>query len=254
MVERFTSMKQRRDQASNQQLDFLDIGIGIVTDQVILGGMGSAKVRDFTAIRTAVNLAAALEREAREGQQILVDQLTFGSVKDRIDDYAGPEGFELRKPGQTVGVKYKCYHLRALGGPRKTSVFISHSRADRKFVESRLIGPLNQRGINTWYASDDIPKGAYWPAEIRQALADCNWMLVVVSQNSARSEWVSREVDLVIATANGRQDRQIIPLLLDDTEPKAVNDYLAPLQGIDARGVGDPAAILVERILSDMQA
>lgn len=68
MVQKFSEMKQRWDNESNQQLDFLDLGVGITTDQVILGGIGNSSFRDYTAIGTAVNLAAAFEVAAREGK------------------------------------------------------------------------------------------------------------------------------------------------------------------------------------------
>jgi len=48
-----------------QNTDFLDIGIGIVSDEVIVGTIDTAQVRDYTAIGTPVNLAASFKSVPR---------------------------------------------------------------------------------------------------------------------------------------------------------------------------------------------
>ena len=63
IVDEFHTMRQRWDDESSQQLNFLNVGVGIVTGEVTLGPVGTSRVRDFTAIGTAVNLAAAFERK-----------------------------------------------------------------------------------------------------------------------------------------------------------------------------------------------
>ena len=55
MVEGFGELRKRWDSEASTSLDFLDIGIGVTTDKVILGTVGSAKVRDFTAIGKKVS-------------------------------------------------------------------------------------------------------------------------------------------------------------------------------------------------------
>jgi adenylate cyclase len=115
IVEHFAKLRQQWMDRSNLSLDFLDIGVGIATDNVILGTIGSERgVRDFTAIGTAVNLAAYLETQARDGKRILVDRMTFGRVKSLLDEFDGPEGFVLKKPGQEYGHPYQRYHLKKL--------------------------------------------------------------------------------------------------------------------------------------------
>ena len=227
--------KHRWDEASNQQLDFLDIGIG------------NGSVRDYTAIGTAVNLASAFETAARDGKQILCDQLTYRNVQDLVSKVE-PEDFVLQKPGQEIGVRYKCYTLSELSSKDQARVFISHSQYDRPHVEA-LIKQLNDLGVQTWYSASDIKKGALWTAEVRKAIAQCNWMAVIVSKHSANSKWIRREVDLALA-AQHLEDR-IIPVVLDGTELWHVNDYLRSMQAVVQTSNEEIATALANRFVED---
>ncbi|MEM1368776.1 MAG: TIR domain-containing protein [Cyanobacteria bacterium P01_H01_bin.15] len=244
MVQQFSEMKVQWDSESNQQLDFLDLGVGITTDQVILGGIGGSSVRDYTAIGTAVNLAAAFEAAARNGKQILCDQLTYRNTLELVSKVDNPEDFVLKKPGQEVGVRYKCYHLKSLNTD-KSKVFISHSHQDREYVES-LIAELKELGVDTWYSVADVRKGALWTAEIRKAIAQCNWVAVIVSSNSAHSKWIRREVDLALTAEH--LEEHIIPVVLDETELREVNEYLPAMQAIFRTTNDEIAQSLAERI------
>ena len=232
IVDRFNEMKQRWDDENCVQLNFLDVGMGIVTDEVTIGGIGSEKVRDFTAIGSAVNLAAAFEHEARDGRRIIVNHLTYNSVKEsveaeRLDD------FVLKKAQQTVGIGHKRYSLKKSIGSVERKLFISHSHRDRQFVEEQIVAPLRSLGVNTWYALTDILPGSLWPAEIRKGLEECTCMIVVVSKNASGSDWVRKEID--IAFGMGRMTGKIIPIRLDDTDCLKVNSLLTAMQEIDAR-------------------
>jgi hypothetical protein len=206
--------------------------MGIVTGDVTIGAMGSERVRDFTAIGSAVNLAAAFENQARDGRWIITNHLCYRQVRELVEAEA-LEDFVLQKPGQAVGVSHKRYWLKKLGKSLNDQVFISHGHADRQFVEDQLVKPLKALGIRTWYAPDDVPKGGSWPAEIRSALSRCTWMIVLVSRNSSGSDWVRLEVDMAISL--GRMRDRIVPVRLDESELGSVNEYLVPLQAIDAR-------------------
>jgi adenylate cyclase len=249
MIQRFDSLHSKWDSASNQELRFLDVGVGIVTDNVILGTIGSARVRDFTAIGTAVNLAAAFENEARGGKRILVDQATYYSVRDIVADAAGPISFQLRKPDQTIGVHYKQYHLVRLKPDVPTRVFIIHNRRDRDFVEKELTESLARYGIETWYSQSDILPGENYVAAIQAGLLKCDWVVVVVSKNSAISDWVS--VETRTALSDPRLKTKIIPVILDDTEVGSVSDQLRFLQWIDSRGGHSVAEVLHRRFTTE---
>ncbi len=223
IVQRFESLRTNWDAASNQELGFLDIGMGIVTDHVILGTIGSARVRDFTVIGTAVNLAASFESHARGGKRILVDQATYYAVKAMVADVGGPISFTLRKPDQTIGVSYKQYHLVRLKPDKPTRVFIVHNRRDREFVERELTEALAKYGIETWYSRFDVIPGENYIAAIQAGLLKCDWVVVVVSKN-ADTDWVAVEVRT--AFSDPRLNSKIIPVILDDTDVSSVSDQL----------------------------
>lgn len=232
MIERFESLRRRWDATSNPDLSFLDLGVGIVTDRAALGSIGTASVRDFTAIGTAVNLANAFQSAARDGKRILIDQATWEAVKDIIADSDGPTRFELRKPGQQVGVGFKGYELRQLKPEVPLRVFVSHSHQDRDFA-NELTKQLDRCGIETWYSPANIlPLDDYIKA-ISDGLMKCDWVIVVVSSHSSKSDWVRAEVNT--ASNDPRFRSRILPIKLDNSDPALISQQIATIQAMDGQ-------------------
>jgi adenylate cyclase len=249
IVERFQSILRQWQEVTSEDLSFLDVGIGIVTGDAILGTIRASKVRDFTVIGTPVNLAAAFENHAREGKRILVDQITYNAVKDIVADAAPQPAFELRKAHQTNGNKFRQYHLIRLRPEAPTRIFIAHNWRDRDFVERELTEALSKYGIDTWYARFDVLPGENYVSAIQAGLLKCDGMVVVISRHSAASDWVSREV--ATALDDPRLRDKIIPVLIDDTEITSVSDRLRLFQWIDSREKISVAERLYKRFVSD---
>ncbi len=73
-----------RDIAQVQQADnlsALDIGVGIASGSVALGMIGSKDSKTFSAVGYHVNLALALETQARPNE-IIIDENTFNKIDD----------------------------------------------------------------------------------------------------------------------------------------------------------------------------
>jgi len=95
----------------------LDIGVGLNTDEVIFGNVGTGKKMDLTAIGDGVNLAARLESANKEyHSHIIVSAATLHELGSSAE--VRPLGSIVVK-GKTVGVE--IYELLALSAPQTGS-------------------------------------------------------------------------------------------------------------------------------------
>src|SRR5262245_255100 len=131
-------------------------------------------------------------------------------------------------------------------------VFISHSSKDRAFVEHELVPLLEHHSINTWYSRSAIRTAAVWEDEIRLGLGASDWFLVVLSPNTAESDWVRAEVRWALDKRRGR----FIPVMIADCDPAETHLQLAGYQYVDFRfDVGSARTQLLslwhQEVLSD---
>lgn len=111
-------------------------------------------------------------------------------------------------------------------------VFLSHSSLDRLFIDNVLLPILHQHGIETWYCKNDIHTAEEWEYRIRQGLKECDWFLVIISENAVTSRWLKAEV----RWAFDNRATKIIPLFLRDCNFEDINLLLPTLQYVDFRG------------------
>ena len=245
MLERFDSLRRRWIDDNNEDLSFLDLGIGISTGTVALGAFGTGMVRDFTAIGTAVNLASAFEFAARGGKRVLVDNTTYQAVQTIVEEFDGPTPFEIVKVGQPVMGKYRHYHLKRLKPDRPVRVFISHNHRDREFVEASITGPLAKHGIETWYSNSDIIPGEKYIQRIADGLLKCDWVVVLVTDNSVQSgDWVRAEVNA--ALGDPRFANRVVPLKHGSAMPAQISFEVGQLNALDLSTAPDPGQLLFE--------
>ena len=115
------------------------------------------------------------------------------------------------------------------------SVFISHSSADRVFVETVLLPALDSAGIASWYSPNDIKSSDDWGRSIREGLESAEWFLLVMSPRSQASEWVRDEVMWAVEQRAGR----IVPIMVESCDPRAIHIRLARIQNVDLRTAPD---------------
>ncbi len=244
MLDRFGSLRCRWLDTSNEDLNFIDIGIGIATGTAALGSFGSAEVKNFTAIGTVVNLASAFTDAARNGRRVLVDNKTWATAQDIVEEYEGPLPFDLGKPDQPVKVRYQHYHLKRLTPDRPKRVFLSHNQLNREFVELQIREPLASRGVETWYAEQDIIPGDDYVRRIQDGLLTCDWMLVVLTKHAADSAWVKAEVNTALKDPRFRG--RVLPVRVDETLPSQINADFGSLHALDIRSCPNAADAIYE--------
>jgi class 3 adenylate cyclase len=228
---------------------FLGLGVGVVSEEVILGTVGTDEASDFTVIGTPVNLASALQEAARRERHVMCCSLTYQSARDLVLEAEGPIVFDLRKPTQEHGIEYEVFHVKSIRtGSLRPQVFVSFSHADRGLVQRRVVDPLKKRGVDVFSFAESIPAAADWPKLIEEALERCDWFVVVVSPRAIDSEWVRGEV----ANALGRKklDGRIVPVTIDGADMSKVDLRLPLLQGFAVDGAD--AAARLEALAAQM--
>jgi len=94
-------------------------------------------------------------------------------------------------------------------------VFISYSEADEKWV--RLLRPrLQEEGFEVWNSASDIAPGDNWLLKSGRALQSADAMIVLLSPDSAKSDWVRSEIEYALSSPQFRG--RVIPLLIKPTE------------------------------------
>ena len=237
MQERFDSLRRRWMDESNEDLSFVDIGIGIATGTAAVGTFGSAEVKNFTAIGTVINLASAFENAARNGRRVLVDNATWAASRDIVLESEGPLPFDLGKPDQGVKIRYQHFCLKRLTPDRPLRVFLSHNHRDREYVETQIREPLAFRHVETWYAEQDIVPGDDYILKIQDGLLKCDWMLVVLTAHAAASDWVRAEVNTALKDPRFRG--RVVPVRTDEALPSQIAANIGSLDVLDVRASED---------------
>ena len=94
-------------------------------------------------------------------------------------------------------------------------VFISHAYSDELLVKS-VSDALESAGIEVWNATRDVSSVEKWSDEVEQALRESDAMVVVLTADALRSNWVHKEIQFALGEQSYR--KRLIPVLADDAE------------------------------------
>ncbi len=107
-------------------------------------------------------------------------------------------------------------------------VFISYASKDRKRILD-LVQRLDSAGVPVWIDQMSIEGATMWSQEIVAAIRNCKVLILAISENSADSENVVKEVALA---SEGR--KRILPVYLASAEiPESMAYQLAGIQRVE---------------------
>lgn len=114
--------------------------------------------------------------------------------------------------------------LRHKSGSNKKVVFLSHSSHDKQFIR-KLATDLTAAGIKVWLDEQNIRVGDSIPDKIDQGLASSDYFLIALSEHSAKSDWVKKELNTALISEIAKRKVKILPVLLSKTElPSIISD------------------------------
>ncbi len=102
--------------------------------------------------------------------------------------------------------------------------FLSHSAVDKPFVR-QLASDLTQNGVVVWLDEQRILVGESITEKIGQGLAESDYFLIALSEQSVQSQWVKKELSQALVQEVERRHVHILPLKLSDCEiPGLIRD------------------------------
>lgn len=125
-------------------------------------------------------------------------------------------------------------------------VFVCHSSRDA-VQAMRLVTALEGVGATCWIAPRNVNPGFPYAPQLVQAIKTCEVFLVLITQNSAKSDHVLRELDQ--ATKN---HRPILPVVVDDATSEALDYYVSSIHKL--HGTDFDQAIALTRDHLDARA
>jgi hypothetical protein len=139
------------------------------------------------------------------------------------------------------------------------SCFISYSANDKEFAE-RIHADLQNKGVRCWFAPHDMPIGGKLLDEIGSAIRLRDKVLLILSENSIKSDWVEDEVIKAFAEERKRGQTVLFPLRIDDSVIDTNEAWALKLR--DQRNIGyfrrwkdhDGYAQSFKRVLRDLTA
>jgi uncharacterized protein YjbI with pentapeptide repeats len=124
------------------------------------------------------------------------------------------------------------------------SCFISYSTKDEEFA-NQLHSRLRDAHVRVWFAPEDIKGGVKLYDQIERAIQVHDRLLIVLSENSLRSEWVMTEIRKAREAEKRENRRKLFPIRLADFDQ--IRNWRCP----DADGGKDLAVEVREYFIPD---
>lgn len=123
-------------------------------------------------------------------------------------------------------------------------IFISYSRQNLDLA-MQIVKLLEESGRRVWIDQADIIAGERWENAILEGIQECALLIVIVSNVSIRSEWVTRETMMALDL-----EKPVLPILIEDTE---LPDYLSNILALDIRdGLTDESTLKLRQSINHL--
>ena len=107
---------------------------------------------------------------------------------------------------------------------QKIVAFLSHSSRDKPFIR-QLATDLTKNDIIVWLDEQMIKVGESIVERVGQGLAESDYFLIALSDNSVNSEWVKKELNEALLKEIAERKVKVLPLKLSDCEiPALIRD------------------------------
>ena len=226
--------------------DILKHRIGIYLGDVLFSGND--------VMGNGVNMAARLQRESAPGG-ICISQTVYDVVKTRLRlpiTYMGLR--KLRGIHEPVPV-YQITPPRPLMGSHQR-VFISYRNQNPdSWLAKQFYAALLDGGHDVFMAGENIRWGDNWPQRLEAELKQCDYLLLLLSEQSALSEMVIEEVRRAKELRNTNPDGKpiILPIRINFPLTSPLNyhlrGYLDRIQQGEWYSDADTAS-LIQEVLS----
>ena len=139
------------------------------------------------------------------------------------------------------------------------SCFISYSSKDQDFA-NRLHADLQQKGVRCWFAPEDLKIGDRFRDRIDESIRLHDKLLLILSENSVSSPWVSDEVEAAIEREHRERRTVLFPIKIDQAVTGSEQAWAAAVRrtrhiGDFTRWKGhDSYRKAFERLLRDLKA
>lgn len=98
-----------------------------------------------------------------------------------------------------------------------SSIFLSHNSADKPFVR-KLAADIRRNGFYTWVDEAEIKLGDSLIEKIEEGIENTDYLGVVISSHSIKSEWVNREVRIALNQEISGKRVKVLPILLENVD------------------------------------
>ena len=92
-------------------------------------------------------------------------------------------------------------------------IFFSHNRRQKLFAKALIKFLPNH--IESWLDEKELSAGAKLESEIIETISQCDFVVIIIDNDSVKSEWVMRELEWAIKREETLGRTFIIPVLLD---------------------------------------